>query len=162
MSTIILPLLAAAPGAVPPQLTFVNARPRLAFDASTDEYVVFTFRLPDDYSSAAALKVQWSGSTSTTTSHTAVWGAEIMALTPETDSVATDSDSYDTINTVSDDILGTTAKRPQECEITLTNNDSMAAGDYISLRFRRDADNGSDDLTEDAWLWALSFVYTAS
>ena len=83
-------------------------------------------------------------------------------MTADTDSVAIDADSFDTINTVSDDILGTTAKRPQTVSLTLTNADSVAAGDYVALRFGRDADNASDDLPEDAWLWAVSLEYTTT
>ena len=163
--TIILPILAAIPDPTnPPAVAFASGtnRPYLAFDGSSViEACVWTFRMPADYSSGPTLKIQWSGSSSTTTSHTAVWGCEVMAMTADTDG-AMDSDSYDTINTVSDDILGTTAKRIQEASLTLTNADSLAAGDYVALKFRRDADNGSDDLNEDAWLWGLSLEYTTS
>lgn len=160
--TILLPILAAVPDATnPPALVFSTSRPYLAFDATTDEIVYWTFRLPENYASGAALKIQWSGASSTTTSHTVVWGCQVMAMTADTDG-AMDSDSYDTANTVSDDILGTTAKRIQGASLTLTNFDSGAAGDYLALKFYRDADNGSDDLAEDAWLWAVSLEYTTT
>ena len=90
-----------------------------------------------------------------------MWGCEVMASTGDTDG-ALDSDSYDTINTTTDDILGTTAKRHQSASITLTNFDSGAAGDYVALKFRRDANDAADDLTEDAWLWAVSLEYTTT
>lgn len=164
MATIILPITAMVPDATnPPGMAFTTGRPYLTFDGgSTDEICYITFRLPSDYASGATLKLQWSGSTSTTTSHTVKWGCAVMALTPDVDG-AFDSDSYDTDNTVTDDILGTTAKRIQEASITLTNFDSGAAGDYVSLKIFRDAsDTGTDDLPEDAWLFALSFEYTTA
>lgn len=160
--TILLPILAAVPDATnPPALLFSTSRPYFAFDATTDEIVYWTLRLPENYASAAALKVQWSGASSTTATDTVVWGCQVMAMTADTDG-AMDSDSYDTANTVSDDILGTTAKRIQEASLTLTNFDSAAAGDYVALKLYRDADNGSDDLAEDAWLWAVSLEYTTT
>ena len=162
--TILLPIPAhSADSTNPPGLLYTTAnRPYLAFDASTDELVLWTFRLPENYASAPTLKIIWSGSASTTVSHTVFWRAEVMAMTADTDSVASTTDSFDTVKTASDDILGTTAERPQTVDLSLTNNDSMAAGDYIALRFGRDADNASDDLTEDAWLWAVSLEYTTT
>lgn len=163
--TIILPILAAVPDPTnPPGLAFTSttARPYLAFDGTAAiEACVWTFRMPTDYSSGLAAKIQWSGSSSTTTSHTVQWTVYVMALTPDTDG-ATDSDSFDTENVVSDDILGTTAKRIQECSLTLTNADSVAAGDYVAIRLLRDYSDAADDLTEDAWLWGLSLEYTTT
>lgn len=162
--TILLPIPAhSADPTNPPGFGVTTAnRPYLTFDSGTDELVLWTFRMPENYASAPALKIVWSGSSSTTTSHTVFWRGEVMAMTADTDSVAIDADSFDTINTVSDDILGTTAKRPQTVSLTLTNADSVAAGDYVALRFGRDADNASDDLPEDAWLWAVSLEYTTT
>ena len=85
-----------------------------------------------------------------------------MAVTGETDAVAMDTDSFDSPNEADDDILGTTAKRPQEVSITLTNFDNGAAGDYLTVRVSRNADHANDDLPEDAWLWAVSLTYTTT
>ncbi len=162
--TILLPLLGGVGDATnPPAAKFTTAnRPYLAFDASTDELISWSFRMPENYASALAAKIIWSGSASTTTSHTARWAVEVMATTPETDSVANDTDSYDSPNEADDDILGTTAKRPQALSITLTNADGVAAGDYVAIRVSRNADHANDDLTEDAWLWAVSLEYTTT
>lgn len=162
--TIILPLTAAQGDPTnPPGIAFQSGsnRPYLAFDDSTDELCVWTFRLPENYASALTAKIQWSGSSSTTTSHTVRWAVEVMALTADTDGAA-DADSYDTLNEVDDDILGTTAKRIQEASITLTNADSAAAGDYVAIRLSRNANHANDDLNEDAWLWTVSLEYTTS
>jgi hypothetical protein len=163
--TIILPILAAIPDPTnPPGLAFASGtnRPYLTFDGTaTIESCVWTFRMPADYASALVAKIGWSGSASTTISETVQWTVYVMALTPDTDGAA-DSDSYDTENVVSDDILGTTAKRIQEASLTLSNADSVAAGDYVSIRLLRDYSDAADDLTEDAWLWHMSLEYTTS
>ena len=117
--------------------------------------------MPENYASGLTAKIQWSGSASTTVTHTVQWTGKVMALTADTDGAA-DTDSYDSENVVSDDILGTTAKRIQECSLTLTNADSAAAGDYIAFQLSRDYSDAADDLAEDAWLWALSLEYTTS
>ena len=162
--TILIPILSGVfDGTNPPSVGFSTAgRPYLAFDQATDELIVYSFRMPENYASALVAKIIWSGSTSTTATHTATWSVEVMATTPETDSVANDTDSFDTANTADDDILGTTAKRPQLVSITLTNADSVAAGDYVAIRLSRDANAANDDLTEDAWVWAFSLEYTTT
>lgn len=160
--TVILPLLNAVLDPTnPPAIGFANSAPYLDFDSGTDELIYFAFRLPSDYASGAALKIQWGGVSSTTITHTARWACEVMALTPDTDGDP-DTDSYDTANEVDDDILGTTAGRLQEASLTLTNIDSAAAGDYVKLKFYRNANHANDDLAEDARLWALSLEYTTS
>jgi hypothetical protein len=160
--TVILPLLGAVFDPTnPPAVGFKNAGPHLDFDSATDELIYVTFRLPADYASAPVLKFQWGGVASVTTSHTVRWSCEVMALTADTDGDP-DTDSYDTVNAVDDDILGTTAGRIQEASLSLTNFDSGAAGDWIKLKIYRDANHANDDLPEDARLWALSFEYTTS
>jgi hypothetical protein len=163
--TVILPLLAAVADATnPPGLSFSTGRPYWAFADAADEVLYFTLRVPADYASAPVLKFQWSGSASTTATETVTWACQVMNMTPDVDG-AMDSDAYDTANTVDDDILGTTAKRLQEASMALTNDGSngvLAAEDYIALKVFRDGDGGNDDLTEDAWLWALSLEYTTS
>ena len=117
--------------------------------------------MPENFASALAAKIQWSGSTSTTVTDTVQWTVYVMALTPDVDGAA-DADSYDTENVVSDDILGTTAKRIQEASVTLSNDDSVAAGDYVAIRLLRDPTDAADDLAEDAWVWAISLEYTTT
>lgn len=163
--TILLPPLAAIPHPTTPcGVAFASgtSRPYLTFDGTAAiESCVWTFRMPQDYASGLTAKIQWSGSASTTTSHTVQWSVYVMALTADTDGAA-DSDSYDSENVVSDDILGTTAKRIQEASLSLSNADSVAAGDYVAIRLLRDYSDAADDLAEDAWVWSFSLEYTAS
>lgn len=163
--TILLPILAAIGDPTnPPGIAFASGtnRPYLTFDGTAAiEACVWTFRMPENYDSGLNAYIQWSGSSSTTTSHTVQWTVKVMALTPDTDGAA-DSDSYDSENVVSDDILGTTAKRIQECSVALSNADSVAAGDYVSIQLSRDYSDAADDLAEDAWLWGFTLEYTTS
>ena len=163
--TILLPILGAmGDPSNPPSLVFTttNNRPYLAFDgAGAVEACVWSFRMPENYASAPVAKIQWSGSSSTTISHTCQWSVFVMALTANTDGAA-DAESFAAENVASDDILGTTAKRIQEVSVTLTNADSAAANDYVSIQLLRDSTDAADDLAEDAWLWAISLEYTTT
>ena len=88
MASIPLAILGAMPdptAANAPQIGFNSGsnRPYLAFDAATDQRAVWTFRLPDDYSSTPELHIQWGADTATTGN--VVWATEVMALTTNTD-----------------------------------------------------------------------------
>ena len=163
--TILLPILGAVGDATnPPGVGFGGTvgRPYLIFDGTaTIEACHWTFRMPENFDPASApvAKIQWSGSTANTL--VVQWTGYVMALTADVDGAA-DTDSYDTENVVTDANLGTTAKRIQEASLTLTNADSVAAGDYVSFRLLRDYDDTADTLTEDALLWALSLEYTTT
>ena len=130
----------------------------LLFDASTDEIIHKRFRLPTDYSSGATLKLQFSMASAT--SGNVVWAAEVWAITPA-DAADSDTTSYDTANSVTEAVPGT-AGYLDEASITLTNADSMAAGDLVTIRIRRDADNASDTAAGDAELRAISLEYTTA
>lgn len=138
-----------------------SGRPVLAFDDTQDELILWTFQMPENYGTGLQGEILWSGSSSTTTSHTVRWVVEIMKLTPET-AGAVDSDSYDSFNAVDDDILGTTSKRLQKATVSITNADSVQAGDYVAVRLRREASHANDDLPEDAWLLDFTLKYTTA
>lgn len=146
----------------PPGLAFTSAnRPYLTFDAATDELCVQGFILPDDYVGTPVVEVQWGAASATTGD--VVWSAEIMAATPNSDTADHGTDSFGTANTVTDSHLGTTAGRLHEASIALTTDtDSMAAGDSVDIRLRRDADNVSDTLAGDVYVWKVRFTYSDS
>lgn len=140
---------------VPPASGGTNY-PYLGFDATADEIVYWTFRLPDDYASGATLKVQYSMASATTGN--VVWVGEVWAVTPG-DAADIDTESYATANSTTDAVPAT-AGYLDEINITLTNFDSAVAGDWITIRFSRDANNASDTATGDAELRTVSFVYS--
>lgn len=162
MATKELPILGWVGDATNPPLTgFANGRPYLIFDEDTDQLCVQAFDMPEGYVSNPVLVVEWSGSSSTNVTHTTRFACRIMKATPETHG-AMDSDSYDTSNEVDDDILGTTAKRLQKASVTCTNDDGVAAGDYVAAELSRNADHANDTLPEPAWVWKTKLEYSTS
>ena len=89
-----------------------------------------------------------------------VWGAAITAITPDTDSTDVETDSLATQTTVTDSHLGTTAHRIQQCSITISNLDSIAADDLVFLSLRRVSSSGSDTMGGDAILVAAELSYS--
>lgn len=130
-----------------PQLTISNRRPVLAFDASTDETCYFTFPAPQGLTGTITVVVYYTMASATTgavyfqAAFEAVTAADALNLASAT--------SFDTANSGNGTVPGT-AGYMQTISITMTNNDSIAAGDYVRLSLNRDADNASDTATGDA------------
>ena len=163
MATVILPILAAVPDPTnPPGLAFTATDniPYLAFDPATRELVYWSFRLPTDYSSGAKLQIQWSNAASDTGN--CRWECQVTKVTPNSDTDdMTGTRSFHTENTASD--AGVATRRLQEVEMTLSNFDSAVANDWVTFKFYRDAADALDTMdTDDAYLWAVSFEYTAA
>ncbi len=144
----------------PPALPIVEStgtgtsRFRVAdFDSATDEIIYFSFVMPSDYTASfnIILDIYWFANA---TSGTCVWEAAISATT-EADADTPLEESCATSNTASEAVNGTEANRLIKTTLTISNLDSVAAGDTVVLRFNRDADNGSDDLSPDARLRAI-------
>lgn len=131
-----------------------------AFDASTDEHLWWTFRWPANYSASPVLKLLWYAN-DTGASESCTWGCAIAAVTPaDVDTPAEHAKA--TAQTQTTDINTTEANRLTETSIDISNTDSVAAGDLVTLLVYRDADAGSDDLTTDAFLVAASLEYTTN
>lgn len=116
------------------------------FDASTDEHIMWAFVMPNDYSSAPVLKVHYKMASAT--SGNVVWGAVVMAVS-DGDAQDVDADTFDSANTATVTVPGT-AGYLNVASITMTNADSVAAGDTVIVCLYRDADNASDTATGDA------------
>lgn len=132
--------------------------PSLAFDAGTDEAVLFFFRAVNYGSGNITIDIDWYAGTAS--SGDVIWGAQIAAITPDTDTQDIETDAFATANTVTDSHLGTTAQRLHRASITLSNLDSIAVGDWCCLKIYRDADNASDTMTGDALLTKLTISYS--
>jgi hypothetical protein len=102
--------------------------------------------------------IDWYADTASTGN--IIWGAAIAAITPDSDSQDVETDSLATANTVTDSHLGTTGQRLHRCSITVSNLDSLAAGDDVRMRIYRDADDGSDTMTGDAILTRVTVSYS--
>lgn len=114
------------------------------FDASTDEFIVIGFVVPDNYVSSPVLNVYYKAASGT--SGTAAFQARVQCVS-DGDAQDVDADSFDTANQGTATVPGT-AGYLDVISITLTNADSMAAGDWCVIALNRDvsADGVSGDL----------------
>lgn len=131
---------------------------QLAYDASTEEWVCWQFRMPADYSSSPVAKVQWKAASAT--SGNVVWDVRLSATTPA-DAQDVDAQDFGSANTATS-AAAATAGHLVEASVTLTNADSVAAGDFVVVRVARAAADGSDTMTGDAELVAVALTYTTA
>lgn len=119
--------------------------PYMAFDDSTKETAFSKIiRCPSGYTGSGTLKADIDYIMATATSGTVDWEVSVQAVTPG-DSLDMDAgESYDTLNSNSGTVPGT-AGYPQRITVTLTNKDSIAAGDLVRLKLARDAADGTND-----------------
>lgn len=157
--TILLPIPGNFDATNPPGLGFFNSKPRLLFDDAVDEIVHWTLRMPANYASTPVLKLQYAMTSATT--NEVIVACQIMAVS-DGDAQAIDSDSYDAVNTSAAKTVPGTVGYLDEISLALTNNDSMAAGDWTALKFSRDANNAGDDAAGDMELIAASLEYTTT
>ena len=146
------PLGAHFPASNAPALTVVNRRPVLAFDAATDETAYWTFVAPHGWTGTVTLVLSYIMASAT--SGAVYWQAQLEAVTAG-DAVDLDSaTSFDTANS-GNGTVPATAGYMQQISITMTNADSIAAGDLVRLSVNRDADHASDTATGDAYLLSV-------
>jgi len=132
---------------------------RWNFDATADEFIHFQFVMPGDYASAPVVRAKFAMASAT--SGDIIVQAALMAVTPG-DSAAIDTGSLDTVNASSAVTVGGTAGYMKDVTITMTNADSVAAGDWCDLKFGRDPDNAGDTATGDLELYGLTLEYTTT
>lgn len=150
---VLSPLSAEFPASNFPQLQLINRRPVISFDAATDETAYWTGVAPQGWTGTVTAVITYMMASATT-------GNVIfqVALEAVTDGDATDLDattSFDTANTSATTAVPGTAGYIDQISVTLTNADSIAAGDYFRLSLNRDADNASDSATGDAHVLAV-------
>lgn len=124
----------------------------LDFDAATDESAIFVGVMPEAAVLTSGLKVFIHWAATSATSGTCRWGAQIERL----EAHDIDGDGFDTAGT-NGTTTNATSGVVNETEITLSNIDSLAAGEPYRLKIYRDADgtSGTDDMTGDAELIAV-------
>jgi len=126
----------------------------LAFDASTDETAYWTFIAPQGITGTITLVLTIAMASAT--SGAVGFQAQLEAIT---NADATDTDattSFDTVNNSASTTVPATAGYIKQISITMTNADSIAAGDLVRLSINRDADGSAitDSATGDAYLLA--------
>lgn len=132
----------------------------LAYDASTDESAFWKLIATSYGSGNLTLTLYWYADTAS--SANVVWESQLSAITADTDTQDVETDGLATLNFVQDTHLGTTNQRVHTCAITISNLDSLAAGDVVHLRIARDANGTSatDDMTGDAILIMATLSYS--
>lgn len=131
---------------------------QLAYDASSEEWATFQFRMPADYASSPIATVQWKATSAT--SGGVVWDVRVAAVTAG-DATDVDAKGFGSANTATG-TAPATAGYLVDTAVTLTNADSLAAGDFVVLRVARAAADGSDTATGDAELAQVVLSYTTS
>lgn len=152
-----------APGVRPVKSSAAAPSPyflQMLFDGATrDEQCQWAFRMPDDYASGPVLKCQYKMASATTGA--IILAGRIAAVTPG-DSTDVDAKAFGTVNNSAADTVPGTAGFMKEVSITLTNADSLAAGDFVIVWFSRLQSNGSDTASGDLELVACSLSYTTT
>lgn len=146
-----------ATGAIPVGSNFpeivqdAQNRITLAFDATTDETCEWTDIAPQSLTGTLTLVVSYYMASAT--SGSVRFQAQIEAVS-DGDALDLDSSSsFDTANSAGATVPGTQGYIDQ-LSITMTNADSLAAGDIFRVRLNRDADgtSGTDDATGDCYV----------
>lgn len=145
------PQSAAFPSTNFPQLTTVNARPVLAFDTATAETCHWMAIAPQGLSSPFSAIVTYIASVA---SGGVAFGVQVEAVTDGDTTDLDAADSFDTQNVGTATVPGT-AGHIDQVSVTLTTNDSMAAGDYLRLALQRVVSNGSDTAAGDVYVLAV-------
>ncbi len=160
MATAEIPLRYAGGGSSPATWAAnANGHPYLTFDDSTVEQARFAGVVPDNYGSSPVLSIYYSMASAT--SGKVDFEASVIAVTPD-DAADIDTDSFDAVNAANETVPGT-AGYMSKLDITLSNDDGMAAGDLLFVKLERDADDGTDDTaTGDAEVRAVVLSYTTS
>lgn len=130
-----------------------NSIPVLDFDADTDESAEFGGFMPRHYDGGGVtVTIGWMATDTTVTPHNVVWNAAFKSVSDDADDL--DSKAFAAVNATTD------AEASASGEVAYTtiaftdgaDMDSVAAGEYFRLQITRDANNGSDTLTNDAEL----------
>ena len=119
----------------------------VTFDASSNEDAIFTVPSFPSFQSDAILKVKLHCIMASATSGDVDLDVAVEAVTAA-DSVDLDAaTSFDTANSTDNTTVPGTAGHLFDVTVTLTNKDSVAAGDYVRIKLTRDA--SSDTATGD-------------
>lgn len=132
----------------------VNRRPVLAFDATTDETAYWTAIAPQGITGTLTAVISYIA---TATTGTVGFQVQVEAVSDGDTSPDLDSaTSFDAANSASVTVPAT-AGLIDQVSITLTNADSIAAGDYVRFGLNRDADGSavSDTAAGDVYVLAV-------
>lgn len=144
------------------RLTITNGdRIVLAFDDTTEQEAVWTIAaFPSVYQSGTLTLVVDCEMASATTGNV-VLSAAVEAITPADTLDLNAAHSYDTANSTTQPVPAT-AGYLFTTSITLTNKDSVAAADYVRIKLKRVAADGSDTATGDLRILGATLLESVS
>lgn len=155
-----LPVTAFIPASPsgPAQICFATYdRPALAYDDTTVETAQsFPVQVPASYTGSGTLKLDIWYVMATATTGSVAFRAYVEAVTSG-DALDLDAaDSYDSANQGNSSVPAT-AGYVTKLTITLTNKDSVVAGDWVRIKLDRFATDGTNDTaTGDARVTAVT------
>lgn len=132
----------------------------LAYDASSGEVAFWKFEPMAYGSGSITCDVIWYADTSTTSTHGVTWRVALAAITPSVDTQNVETKAFATAQTGSTDLGSTNAQKLMKTTITISNLDSVAAGDEVWLSVERLVSDAGDDLTGDAILTSVRLSYS--
>lgn len=128
-----------------PERGLAQHREYLGFDASTVETArTRAVRMPTAYTGSGTLKADIYYAMASATANKVDFEVSVEAVTPADATDLDAGESFDTANAANETVPAT-AGYLSKLTVTLTNKDSVAAGDYVRLKLERDADDGTDD-----------------
>lgn len=142
----------AAPANAPKLVQFM-----WAFDASTDEAIMWGFLLPADYVSGGTLRLKYKMASAT--SGNVVWKAAIAGCVDS--STDDDAAAFNAVTTASVSAVPGTQGQVKEVTIALGTLTNVAASRKVVVLLGRDANNASDTASGDAYLCAANFEYVS-
>ena len=147
------PFSAEFPATNYPLLTLSNRRPVLGFDTTTSETAYWTFVAPQGWIGTVTAVISYAMASAT--SGGVAFDVALEAITSG-DALDTDaSPSFDTVNAGNDATVPGTAGYMEQLSITLTNADSITAGDLVRLSVARDVADAADTATGDCYVFAV-------
>lgn len=129
---------------------------QLLFDATSEEQCYWQFRMPADYISTPIAKIQYKMASATTGG--VAFECRIAAVT-DGDATDVDAKAFAAANVGTATVPGT-AGHIDEVSVTMTNADSLTAGDFVVFYLNRDPAHGSDTAAGDAEVVSATLLYT--
>lgn len=153
---IFLPESASMPSATFAPITEVNARKVIRFDAATAWTCYWTGIAPVGLTGALTVVGHYMMASATTGK--VDFTVAVEAVTPGDSTDLDAGTSFATVNTITAPTVPGTAGYLGSFTCTLTNDDSMAAGDYFRIALTRDATDGTNDTASgDCYVVAVEF-----
>lgn len=150
---VLTPESASFPASNHANLTATNQRPVLEFDATTNETAYWTFVAPSGITGTLTAVIYYIMATATSGDVDVDVSLEAIS---DGDTVDLDAaTSFAAVNSVDNVTVPATAGYLDKISVTLTNDGSITAGDYVRLSLTRDA--ASDTAAGNLRVLAVEF-----